>query len=105
MTSILTDDLYELIGYVGDDEAQYVCRNCNPTSYNQMEKPDWLKTLESLRTKGFSIVVTSLMDKKYCQTIADINQEELCEFYRNNSEGTKKLQITQHHVTVLQIAV
>ena len=83
-----TDDLYELIGYVGDDEAQYECRTCISKAGRPVpEKADWLVALEKNRVKGFSIVCASILDKKYSQPVARIDEEELKRFYDNHKNG------------------
>jgi len=92
---MLLDDLYELIGYVGDDEAQYVCRTCLPVQ--PPGKPDWLETLEKLRNKGFNIIIASLMDKKYSAHLNKIDLNELKKFYETHHDG--KTSPVQHIVT------
>ena len=83
-----TDDLYELIGYVGDDEAQYECRTCISKAGKPVpEKADWLVALEKNRVKGFSIVCASILDKKYSQPVARIDEEELKRFYDKHKNG------------------
>lgn len=83
-----SDDLYELIGYVGDDEAQYECRTCMAKAGKPVpKKADWLVALEKNRLKGFSIVCASILDKKYSHPVAKIDEEELKSFYDKHKEG------------------
>lgn len=85
---MVIDDLYELIGFVSDDEAQYVCRRCSVSNQLLVNgKPEWLIALETLRTKGFSIICASLLDKKYSQSIAKIDDAELRAFYDAHQHG------------------
>ena len=95
------DDLYELIGFVSDDEAQYVCRKCSGGGSNQPlvnGRPEWLLALESLRTKGFSIICASLLDKKYSQSIASIDEPELKAFYDKYQHRTSVFQSLLHNI-------
>jgi len=67
---------------------QYECRTCIIKANKPLTaRPDWLIALETLRTKGFSIICTSLMDKKFTQPLAKIDEEELKAFYNEHEEG------------------
>ena len=85
---LIADDLYELVGYVGDDEAQYVCKLClTRANKPRLGRPEWLIALEKLRIKGFSIICTSILNKKYAQPVAKVDEEELKAFYDRHGEG------------------
>lgn len=97
----VVDDLYQLIGYVGDDEAQYVCHTCLSQSDELTpSKPEWLVALEKLRTTGFSIICTSILDKKYAQPVAKVDVLELEAFYQTHKDGIITLQNVIYNLRV-----
>lgn len=84
---------------MGDDEAQYVCKTCKPAGdslVDSNEPPDWLDALLKLRLKGFQIIMTSIISKKYSAHLNQIDGEELRAFYERHQQGSRCSHCVSH---------